>query len=1066
MMKQLVGVPSAAVGLATIAAAGSLSACENSTTSPNPVTAQDASTSTMDGSASPATREAPSATTRVHGQTSYTSAPAPGSGNRGGTTFNNGGAATNNAAANNGGAVTNSAAAPSGGSNSWGSSTNGSASGSQPRTVQETDIYRVDGTRLYYLNSYRGLMVFDISNVDAPKLVGRSPIFGDPQEMFIQNGVAVVVVGDWYGINLDGSPFYGSIARGLDCNDPTNIKDVGDAYLRGWVQDTRVVGSVLYTVAEDDGWEYGWYYGGTAGSSPVPTVSIASISFANGAISKVAEQTFNGYSPIFNVTQSAILFASAHVTDPNNPWGSQQGTDLRYVDVSDPGGAIRTRGTLTIDSSVNGWGPDNGRWNIDFADGVHAHAVGCASNSYCGGSSDAYALTTIDFSNPDAPQIASELPITNLGWSAAARFDVDPAGSYAHLYLSPSGYYYGNGSANETPLYIYDLSQPAAPQLVGQTSLDGYIWLFMPQGKQLFALGNSSSSPSNEGQAVEVQYVDVTNPAAPKNLGQVQFGSGWAWSPAAETFKAFIVNPQLGLAVIPFSGWDYNGQTYNNGLELVQFNGSALTGSGTAHTKGWVQRGIFVGSRLFSLSDESLGVVDYSNPSSPRVVTELTLARNVVNAQPQGPTIAELSSDWWGNDTTTSEMRVLPIWDAAETTDDGHAVSATIKGVDAQVFQNGTLAYVVTDVQVPVPCGSQYGGPTGTNGQCTAYTQQVQVVDTANGGVKLRGSITLPPIPQYGGWGWGWDGYYYYDWYNGSNVVQVDGDALAFRRWYPYYSNGPNGPVYDEDLDALFVVDIANPDAPSIASLTIQNDPTAWWGNLQAVGNTLYATDYQWVDVPAAGDSGQTVSYTTYWLEQIDLSDRAHPRIGQHVNVPGVFVGASSSNPSTLYFADYRWDGNDEHDGLAACELTGGLCYFQSETELDGYVGNIFVQNDRAYTTVEEYDWMWQNGQVNQPPYTELHQVDLSNPAAPVDRVATTATLGWGWLLGLAGDRAVVTSGWGSMGVDIYQLSDTAAPKYRESVRTLGWEADSLNRQGNTLYVASGYWGVQPIALQ
>ncbi|HEX8793757.1 MAG TPA: beta-propeller domain-containing protein, partial [Polyangiaceae bacterium] len=562
------------------------------------------------------------------------------------------------------------------------------------------------------------------------------------------------------------------------------------------------------------------------------------------------------------------------------------------------------------------------------------------------------------------------------------------------------------------------------------------------------------------------QYVDVSNPSAPKNLGQVQFGSGWAWSPAADTFKAFIINPTLGLAVIPFSGWDDQGQQYNNGLELVQFNQGALTGSGTAHTHGWVQRGIFVGNRLYSLSDESMGVVDFTNPSAPQVLSELTLARNVVNAQPQGSTIAELSSDWWGNDTTSSEMRVLPIWDAAETTDDGNGVSAKINGVDAQVFQNGSLSYVVTDVQVPVPCTPQSGGPTGPNGQCTAYTQQVQVVDTSNGGARLRGAVTLPGIPYYGYGGWGWDGYYYYDWYNGAGVVQVGGDALAFRRWYPNYGYGPNGPVYQDDLDALFVVDISNPDAPSIASLTIQNDPTAWWGDLTAVGNTLYATDYTWIDAPDPSNPNNVVSTASYWLEQIDLSDRAHPRIGQHVNVPGVLVGASSSDPSMLYFADYVWDGNDERDQISVCQLSGGLCYLQSVTQMDGYVGNVIVQNDRAYTTVQEYDWMWQNGGTQSPPYTELHQVDLSNPSHPVDRIATAATSGWGWLLGVAGDRAVVTSGWGNMGVDIYQLSDTAAPKYQESVRTLGWGADSLSRQGNTLYLASGYWGVQPITVQ
>ena len=76
------------------------------------------------------------------------------------------------------------------------------------RTVEETDLYRLEGDRLYYLNSYRGLMVFDVSNVDSPKLLGRSPIYGDPIEMIVRNGVASVVVSDWYGTTDAGTPFH------------------------------------------------------------------------------------------------------------------------------------------------------------------------------------------------------------------------------------------------------------------------------------------------------------------------------------------------------------------------------------------------------------------------------------------------------------------------------------------------------------------------------------------------------------------------------------------------------------------------------------------------------------------------------------------------------------------------------------------------------------------------------------------------------------------------------------------------------------------------------------------
>jgi hypothetical protein len=84
---------------------------------------------------------------------------------------------------------------------------------------------------------------------------------------------------------------------------------------------------------------------------------------------------------------------------------------------------------------------------------------------------------------------------------------------------------------------------------------------------------------------------------------------------------------------------------------------------------------------------------------------------------------------------------------------------------------------------------------------------------------------------------------------------------------------------------------------------------------------------------------------------------------------------------------------------------------------------------------------------------------------APVDRIAS-GQHGWGWLLDVEGDRAVVSSGWGWGGVDIYQIADGQAPVYKQFVRTLGWWTDGITRQDDSLYLASGYWGVQKIDLK
>jgi hypothetical protein len=982
--------------------------------------------------------------TPITGQTSFVSAPFAGQSGGGGAF-----------AASNG--VGGETAAPAASAGSGTSTT---------RTVQETDLYRLDGNRLYYLNSYRGLMVFDVTNVDQPKLLGRSPIFGTPVDMIVNAGIATVVVGDWYGTLDSGAPFHGSIVRGLDATDPTNIKVIGDAKLGGWVQEDRVVGNVLYAVSEDYGWEYGWgvYSPGPGGvavgvsASNGPGVIVSSVNFANGQVKEVSSQTYAGYGGVFNVTPNAIMLA--HPDQPPQDGGYVQPTrtDLQYLDISDPAGAIVSRGSVQVDGVVDTSGADEGRWSLDFADGKTAHVIGCAAGQYgCGGSNGSYVLATADFSNPDAPVVDSELSIPATGWTVTARFDS------GRMYLSPNPDGYGGST---TPLQVYDLSNPAAPFLAGQTQVPGTVWLMVPSGHQLFALGSTSNQNSEQ---IALAYIDVTNAASPTPIGNSTFGEGWASTPAQGTFKAFTLDSTRGLVVLPFSGWDASKAAYNDGVQLIEFTPSSITTAGAAHTSGWVERGIFVQNRIVSLSDLALSVVDYSNPLSPAVTASLTLARSVVTAQPTGSTIAEISSDWWDNDVTHSDVRVLPTADAEELSDESTAVDTPIDGVNANVFTNGNLDYVVTNVQVPVPCGQNGTGPllpagggTGTAAQCYGWEQQVQVVDLSNGGAKLRGKITLPRDPNAWDEGWGWFGCYYWDWYDGGDVVQVNGSTLAFRRWDPQYvTNGGTVTWVDAQSD-LFVVDLSNPDAPGIGSVVITDDPTGWWGDMRVVGSTLYTSHYEWTAVPAVGSTSQSAQPTArYYLDRIDLSDVKHPKVGSKINVPGALVGGSSSDSTVLYTVDYQWSSGTSRDWFDVVKIDGDLAYLQSATPLDGYVGNVIVRGTTAYMTSQIYpDTPNPNG-----PQQVLHQIDLSNPRAPVDRVASGPG-GFGWLLDVQGDRAMVTSGWGDDGLDIYRLSDSAAPVFDQFVRTRGWSINSLARQDNQLFLSSGYWGVQTVTLQ
>jgi len=64
-------------------------------------------------------------------------------------------------------------------------------------------------------------------------------------------------------------------------------------------------------------------------------------------------------------------------------------------------------------------------------------------------------------------------------------------------------------------------------------------------------------------------------------------------------------------------------------------------------------------------------------------------------------------------------------------------------------------------------------------------------------------------------------------------------------------------------------------------------------------------------------------------------------------------------------------------------------------------------------------------------------------------------------------DRALVTSGWwGEQAVDVYRLPAGKSPQFEQTIRTRDWSVNSVSRQDQTLFLSSGYWGVQKIQLQ
>ena len=95
-------------------------------------------------------------------------------------------------------------------------------------------------------------------------------------------------------------------------------------------------------------------------------------------------------------------------------------------------------------------------------------------------------------------------------------------------------------------------------------------------------------------------------------------------------------------------------------------------------------------------------------------------------------------------------------------------------------------------------------------------------------------------------------------------------------------------------------------------------------------------------------------SCATTWIASTTATE-ASPRVGQKINVPGLLVGASASDPSLIYTLDYRWNGDSSVNEFDVLKLDGDTAYLQSSVLLPGWVGNTFVRGNRAYMSSQSY---------------------------------------------------------------------------------------------------------------
>lgn len=891
------------------------------------------------------------------------------------------------------------------------------------RQVVEADIYARAGSTLYVLNAYRGLQIVDIADLSAPRLLSRVPVLGTPVDLYLSGSTAFVVVTDqfFYVLPADGTgarPQRGSRVVAVDVSDPASPRVLSSLPVDGQVEQTRIVGNVLYVVSR-----YYWWYdwmgpasvgaGAAAGASPIciacppppgeDLVYVQSFDVSDPSSPRPVERLelpATGWDSHANVTPERITLSLAGWdVDPLGNWGYV--TRFQVVDISDPGGRLAKGVAFATPGQVRD------RWGMDFdaASGVFRAVL---ANGWNGGA----ALQTWSSPGPGAAEPLARLAIDVLESLTASRFD--------------GGRVYVVTARIIDPLFAVDASDPAHPFLAGQVKMSGQLDFIEPRGDRLVALGHDGDSTTPFQAAVSL--FDVADLKNPTLLSRAVFGPGYTYYPASpdDLRKAFLVfDPPpagIGLVLVPLQGWDPGAWSWVGGTQLLDLSTDAVAARGFLAHPGVVTRAFPAdasGTRLVALSDQALQTIDASDRGAPAELARLDLARSVTALSVMGGHAIELSGDWYRG---AVELAVTPALDP----DAGMPLARVAVGApSARMFQDGAVTWLLA-----------HDWATGKGWlQAVDFTDPVHPV--------LRGRLDLSPADVPGMWPrfWGF----------GDEAVLV-GHALAIHRQGYYLPwTCPAGAACPPGtyLDQVRVYDLSDPDAPHLAS-TVDLPRSSWSWGLTAVGTFLWLTHYEWDQ--SRGDGA-------YFVDRIDLADPAAPVLLAGVNVPGVFFAASGGG-SDIYTLETQWQDATAGAATPTTWMHGlvlgadGKAHLRGSVPLTGYPAGAAA--GPAFAWAATSDWSSATGAT-----TRLAAVDLASMSVASDQAVQGD---WAWLQTAAGEKLFLQAGWQDQGILIYGLADPGHPSFEQFFRTQSWVWDIVVA-GGYAYLPSGPYGVPMVKL-
>lgn len=568
----------------------------------------------------------------------------------------------------------------------------GSTSTSKTPEITEADIWKTDGSTVYFFNQLRGLQVLDLADPANPKLMSslRMPAIG--QDLYVlpeqtEGERLVVLLTQNYTDSATTDVVVVKVAN-------RSAQEISRSTLPGSLSDSRMLGNRLYVVTTD------WTMPYDPIKADETTPAKSNTNLCEFDILADGSQKTGASHPLPNQSSGSLIAAGndwlAVATSAWNNWTTSQ---ITLFKLDENGASLLTPKPI----------PTTGRIEDKFKITVQNNVLSAVSVLW------KQSTTATEWRSTPVCQLEN----FDLSGQKLGHLEII-SGEQLYATRFTAGKLYAVTFRRVDPLWVIDLSDSSNPKISGHVEVPGYSTYLEPMGENgefLFTIGWDSSQ-------VVASLFDVSDPSIPALKSRVPIDEGnWGYSEALYNEKALKVLPEDGLALVPFTSGGFPIAVFAAGsnnpsnapaasaaasesspsfVQLVDIDlkEASLKLRGRLHHQFEPRRATVFNGVLTSISQKELITANIDNRDQPSVLADVSLAWPVNQTIVAGDYLLQISDGcsavWSGEPAavkiskTTSENSILNDVSLGE----GSVQEAVLRGSKLYVLRKNWGPYI------------------------------------------------------------------------------------------------------------------------------------------------------------------------------------------------------------------------------------------------------------------------------------------------------------------------------------------------------------------------------------